>query len=237
MKYLKRFNEEFDWDKLNPFSKKDTKHDKETVSKFPDDELANEIYLKIKNKKEFQPGYRGSTGIDVSSVGTKDLYHYDVDGGTMHIYYNSIAIGKNELECSKEIVKKMYLLFSDTVKNRSQAEKNDLKNKYSMERKKEEKEMEEKKLVPTKVVEFFKECESDLEFKKKIDEIETHITRFKNKNASAQLKGAMIRKFNLFSNKAAKDENYNKMNHKAQHIFIDTIEKVIMGELKLEDLS
>jgi hypothetical protein len=232
MKYLKRFNEEFDWNKLNPFSKKDSKQDPKQ-EKFPDDELANEIYLKIKNKKEFQPGYQGSTGIDVSHVGNNDLYHYDVDGDRMHIYYNSISIGKNELECSKEILKKMYLLFSDTVKNKSQAEKNDLKNKYSMDRKKEE----EKKLVPAKVVEFFKECESDLEFKKKIDEIETHITRFKNKNASAQLKGAMIRKFNLFSNKAEEDENYNKMDYQQKGIFIDTIKKVIMDELKIEDLK
>jgi hypothetical protein len=47
----------------------------------------------------------------------------------------------------------------------------------------------------------------------------------------------MIRKFNLFSNKAAEDENYNKMDYQQKGIFIDTIKKVIMGELKIEDLK
>jgi len=98
-----------------------------------------------------------------------------------------------------------------------------------------EEDSKDQELVRSSVVEFFKECESDTEFKKIIDEIETHIIRFEKKGASEQLEGAKMRKYNAFRDKARKNENFKNLGGQ-QSNFLDTIKKIVMGELKVEDL-
>ena len=113
----------------------------------------------------------------------------------------------------------------------------------------------EEKMIKSKVFEFFKECESDLELKKSVDEVNADIERFTEENNISQLEDAKMRKVNLFLDKAKKTEDYknlqNYQNTTKGHFtntdienrienmsdyFCDIIKRVVMGELKIEEL-
>jgi len=126
-------------------------------------------------------------------------------------------------------------------------------------------------LIKSKVFEFFKECEGDLELKKSLDEVDSYIDKFTKQNKIPQLEGAKTRKLNLFLNKVGKTKAYNSLptnfdwselaydehnnqpyefkvgNYKFTHkdsygsnkskgIFLSLIEKVVIGQIKLEEL-
>lgn len=130
MKYLKKFNEEFDFSKLNPFSKK---------GPLKDEELANNIYQKCKNQPEFKTGYQGpsycSSNYYLSGLLATEKYYYcyvlDGDNIVVDTHNDYLAINNRELECSKEIKEKLYSLFKERVDIKAKEFMTNLQNKYS----------------------------------------------------------------------------------------------------------
>jgi len=142
MEHLYRFNEEFNWDKLNIFSKKEK--EKMEEKDFDDDELANAILDKI------SPGHgtRGGFGIQCEVTGSYDersgQLKCEFDGDKFIIHPNGVKINGRSLKCKESICKKFWDGFKNAKKRQDDKEENKkdkevkdkLKDKYKPESKK-----------------------------------------------------------------------------------------------------
>lgn len=120
MNYLYKFNEEFNWGKLNIFSNKK----KEELKVEEDDEaLAQAIYSAISDK------VRGEIkGGDISGLS------FNYDGDVFISWIDGFIVNGQRLYCSKETYKKFYNLFKSKKeefrKLQSDSIKDKLKSKY-----------------------------------------------------------------------------------------------------------
>lgn len=130
MEHIYGFNEEFNWNKLNIFSKKE----KEKIEEqdYDDDDLANAIYKKVALQSDHLEigGSFGDRG---------GMLRFKFDGDNFTIYPNGISINGSSLKCKESIRKKFWNKFTsakksqdDNIKNSKDKEvKDKLKSKYN----------------------------------------------------------------------------------------------------------
>ena len=123
MEHMYRFNEEFNWDKLNIFSskKKEELKKKEEVNE-DDEALAKAIYSAISGKVKGDELKYNQGGL---------LFEYDGDKFTS--YSNGFSVNGQRIDCSKETSTKFYELFKSkeesAAKARKESEKKSVKDK------------------------------------------------------------------------------------------------------------
>jgi hypothetical protein len=126
-----RFNEEFNWDKLNIFSKKKKEElkKKEDEYDFDDEALARAIFSEIKGKVK---------GPINGGVGGHP-FKFDYDGDEFMSFTGYLLVNGQKLKCSKETSDKFFDLFkskqkefrNDKEKNGEKEVKDKLKAKYN----------------------------------------------------------------------------------------------------------
>lgn len=128
MKHMSRFNEEFNWDKLNIFSskKKDQLKKKEEVNE-DDEALAKAIYSAISGKVE---------GDFITGDGVRTSFCFEYDGDKFSAGTGYFSVNGQRIDCSKEISTKFYELFKskkeNAKKDRKESEKKSVKDKLKM---------------------------------------------------------------------------------------------------------
>lgn len=132
MEHMYRFNEEFNWDKLNIFSKKKKEElkKKEDEYDFDDEALARAIFSEIKGKVKGQ--INGGVG--------QHPFKFEYDGDEfMSSPGGALYVNGQKLKCSKETSDKFFDLFKskqkefrdDKAKNGEKDVKDKLKAKYN----------------------------------------------------------------------------------------------------------
>jgi len=135
MEHIYGFNEEFNWDKLNIFSKKkkeELKKKEEELKKkdeydFDDEALARAIFSELKGKVKGK--ILGGHGYP---------YDFEYDGDKFISYNDILYVNNQKVKCSKETSNKFYDLFKskqkefkdDEAKNGEKEVKDKLKAKY-----------------------------------------------------------------------------------------------------------
>ena len=138
MEHIYGFNEEFNWNKLNIFSKKEKEKFEE--QDYDDDDLANAIYKKVALQSDHLE-ISGSFGDRDGLTGERvwGMLKFEFDGDNFTIYPNGISINGSSLKCKESIRKKFWNKFTsakksqdDNIKNSKDKEvKDKLKSKYN----------------------------------------------------------------------------------------------------------
>jgi hypothetical protein len=133
MEHMYGFNEEFNWNKLNLFSKKKKEElkEKEDSYDFDDEALARAIFSEIKGKVK---------GDGITGDGHRMSFSLEHDGDKFLSGSNgAFYVNGEKIKCSKETADKFYQLFKskqkeyreDRAKNGAKEVKDKLKSKYN----------------------------------------------------------------------------------------------------------
>jgi len=125
MEHIYGFNEEFNFDKLNIFSKK-KKEELEKKEEISDDDeaLAKAIYSAISGKVK---------GEQITGDGRRTSFGFEYDGDKFLAGTGHFSVNGQKLDCSKEIFTKFYDLFQSKQesarKDKKESDKKEVKDK------------------------------------------------------------------------------------------------------------